>query len=380
VALPRISPSLQAPKAAVTVSIIIPVYRGERYIAATLDSVLRQTFADFEVIIVDDGSPDRSIAICKAFDDPRIRYLQQDNAGPAAARNAGIRAARGTYVAFIDADDLWVPEKLERHVAHLDASPEVGVSFSLSAFIDERGIPLGSYQMVGRNPRRPVDCFVRYPLGNGSNAVVRAAVLRGQRQPGAAGAQASPCLFDEELRQAEDFELLNRIAATTGWRIESIPWPLTLYRINAAGLTADTAAQRRYHMLAIDKIAAYAPDLVRRHRAASISNLHWYLARSLVLQGHVRQASRAVARAVRARPGNIHLYTALVAGAVALMWLLPAAWHRRCVRQGQHIYGSCQRWLMARQQARAPAVAWARDAASRDSAQRLRVDSAGLHN
>jgi glycosyltransferase involved in cell wall biosynthesis len=329
------------------VSVVIPVYRSERYVAATLRSVLAQTFTDFEVIVVDDGSPDRSIAICKAFDDPRIRYVHQSNAGLAAARNAGIRNARGDYIAFIDSDDLWAPEKLERHVAHLRAAPEVGVSYSLSAFIDEDGAPLGSYQMLGGGPLKPVDCFVRNPIGNGSNAVVRAALFR-ETPP--AGRAVKDFLFDEDLRQAEDYELWVRIATLSEWRIERLPWPLTYYRINRASLSADTVRQRQYYLMAIDKIAAYAPDLVRRHRPRSISNMHWYLARNLILQGDTRQAAATVGRAWHSDPLNIRLYQLLLLGALLSMWLLPADWHARGLRQAQRLYGRCQEAVMRWQQ------------------------------
>ena len=120
-----------------TVSIVMPVWKSERYIAEAVKSVLGQTFEAFELLIVDDGSPDGSLDICRAFSDPRIRYLRQENRGLAAARNTGLRHARGEFIAFLDSDDIWEPEKLERHVAHLRSSPGVGVSFCYSVFVDE---------------------------------------------------------------------------------------------------------------------------------------------------------------------------------------------------------------------------------------------------
>ena len=158
------------------VSVVVPVFRSERFVADTIRSVLAQTLGDFELIVVDDGSPDRSIAICRTFSDPRIRYEHQANRGLAAARNAGIRSARGRFVAFLDSDDLWAPGKLAHHVAHLESRPEVGVSYGYSMFIDENGERMGSYQVLGKELTGPVDCFVANPIGNGSNAVVRAEV------------------------------------------------------------------------------------------------------------------------------------------------------------------------------------------------------------
>lgn len=98
------------------VSIITPCYNGEKYIAQTIRSVLAQTYENWEMLIVDDGSRDSSADIVRGFADPRIRLLQQENAGSAAARNAGIRAAQGRYLALLDADDLWEPEFLQRQL------------------------------------------------------------------------------------------------------------------------------------------------------------------------------------------------------------------------------------------------------------------------
>ena len=99
-----------------TVSVVIPLYQTERYIAETLQSVLAQTLADFEVIVVDDGSSDRGPAIARAVGDARVRVVRQNNRGLAGARNTGIRNARGRYIALLDADDLWEADKLARHV------------------------------------------------------------------------------------------------------------------------------------------------------------------------------------------------------------------------------------------------------------------------
>lgn len=335
------------------VSVVVPVFQSERYVADTLRSVLAQTLTDFEVIVVDDGSPDRSLAICRGFSDPRIRYVHQANGGLAAARNAGIRVAGAPYVAFLDSDDLWEPEKLAHHVAHLDARPDVGVSYSFSAFVDEEGRRLGSYQMLGKQVTVARDCFVLNPIGNGSNAVVRAAVLRGERRLPGAPREPADCLFDEELRQAEDYELWVRIALQTSWRIACTPWPLTLYRLHTAGLSSDTARQRAYHLRAIEKIAVYAPGLVDRHRSRAESNLHWYLARNLLVQGRAPEARREMATALRKSPANLRLYHALLVAYLALAGMLPPAAHGRLMRAGQRIYGCCQLWLIRRRQRRA---------------------------
>ena len=114
------------------VSIVIPLYNTEEYVQLALESALAQTYQNLEIIVVDDGSTDGGVNICRKFTDKRIRIIQQANRGLSGARNTGIRNAEGEYVAFLDADDLWVPEKVERHVEHFEQRPELGISFSYS--------------------------------------------------------------------------------------------------------------------------------------------------------------------------------------------------------------------------------------------------------
>ena len=114
-----------ASKRAPTVSVVMPLYNKADYVEAAVRSVLEQTFTDFELVVIDDGSTDGSAAVVQGMTDPRIHLLAQGNAGAAAARNAGIAAARGRWVAFLDADDTWRPEKLARQLAVLEREPDL---------------------------------------------------------------------------------------------------------------------------------------------------------------------------------------------------------------------------------------------------------------
>lgn len=120
------------------VSIITPCYNGEKYIAQTIRSVLEQTYENWEMIIVDDGSSDGSADIIRSFTDSRIRLMQQENSGSAAARNAGIRAAQGRYLALLDADDLWEPEFLTRQLEFMQKHKALCVCCAYYC-IDESG-------------------------------------------------------------------------------------------------------------------------------------------------------------------------------------------------------------------------------------------------
>ena len=110
------------------VSIITPCFNGARYIGETIDSVLSQTYSNWEMIIVDDGSKDNSAEIIKDYLDKRIQYHYQENAGSAAARNNGIRKAQGQYIALLDADDLWYPQFLEKQIAFLHEKKAICVA------------------------------------------------------------------------------------------------------------------------------------------------------------------------------------------------------------------------------------------------------------
>jgi len=110
------------------VSVLIPVYNGGRYLAAALDSVYAQTYSDFEVLIVDDGSEDDTPQVAARY--PAARYVRIDHSGVATARNTAVRMSDGELVAFLDADDLWKPEKLEKQVRYLDAHPACQLVFT----------------------------------------------------------------------------------------------------------------------------------------------------------------------------------------------------------------------------------------------------------
>jgi len=121
-----------------TVSVILPLYNCEKYVAAAVDSVFRQDHANFELIVVDDGSTDASVQQLEPHL-PRIRLITQQNNGVAAARNAGLKAARGAFLAFIDADDVWVPSRLSLQLAALKAFPGAGAAFSDFFVMNEEG-------------------------------------------------------------------------------------------------------------------------------------------------------------------------------------------------------------------------------------------------
>lgn len=120
------------------VSVVMSVYNEERYVGEAVESILRQTFEDFEFVIIDDGSVDRTPMILKSYRDPRIRIYHQANTGQSLALNRGIRLASGPYIARMDADDISLPERLEREVRFLDSHPEIGLVGTWCVKVDAR--------------------------------------------------------------------------------------------------------------------------------------------------------------------------------------------------------------------------------------------------
>jgi glycosyltransferase involved in cell wall biosynthesis len=283
-----------------TVSVVIPLYQTERYIAETLQSVLAQTFTDYEVIVVDDGSTDRGPGIARAVADPRVRVITQINRGLAGARNTGIRNARGRYIALLDADDLWEADKLARHVAVLDANPNVGISFCSSRLIDENGADIGMIQSPANTNYDLGTLLCRNPVGNGSSPVLRRAAFDAIAYEDAAAARTF--WFDETFRQSEDVECWMRIAATTPWQLLYIDAPLTKYRVVSTGLSANVLPQlatwRRFRA----KVATYAPELDRAHGNRAEAYELRYLARRSVRSGDAKTATDMMLQAVRLSP------------------------------------------------------------------------------
>jgi glycosyltransferase involved in cell wall biosynthesis len=185
------------------VTVVTPAYNVAKYIGETVDSVLGQTFHDFEYLVVDDGSVDNSIDIVRAHvrDDPRFRLIQGEHRGLSATRNAGIREAAGEYIAFLDGDDRWHPKFLERQVRLIRSlPPDVGVVFCRSRLMLENGtLVFLQWQRAGRYD---FDDFLvnSNPARNGSSLLIRKSCFTDVGG------------FDEKLRYVEDLDMWLRIA------------------------------------------------------------------------------------------------------------------------------------------------------------------------
>ncbi|MDQ2668445.1 MAG: glycosyltransferase, partial [Gemmatimonadota bacterium] len=210
------------------VSVIIPAYETAPFIVETLESVFAQTFDDYEVIVVNDGSPDTALLerVLQPFRE-RICYIAQENKGVSAARNAGLRVARGPYAAMLDSDDKWYPEYLASQVAVLDAEPEVHVVYCDVVQFDERGL----------RPKRLSEIL---PMGG--DVSFQRVLARECQVNGQAMARRDSLLqlggYDENIPTGEDFELWLRVLKA-GKRIAYNDRVLAQYRVREGSLSSD---------------------------------------------------------------------------------------------------------------------------------------------
>ncbi len=185
------------------VSVVIPAYNSSAYIAAALDSVFQQTFSSHEVIVVNDGSPDTPAleAVLKPYFS-RLRYFRQENRGPSAARNLGIRESRGRYVAMLDSDDFWIPNHLARQVDYLTRDATLGLVYANNMQFSDGEVVGAAFDIVPQTRQVTLESLLaEHCTVNTSSVVVsRAALLK-------AG------LFDESLNRCEDFDLWLRLAS-----------------------------------------------------------------------------------------------------------------------------------------------------------------------
>ncbi|MFL6649763.1 MAG: glycosyltransferase family 2 protein [Sulfurifustaceae bacterium] len=237
------------------VSVIIPAHNAQAFIASTVDSVCAQTFRDFEIVVVDDGSRDRTAEIVRAIAerDGRVRLLSQPNLGVAAARNRAIRESRGDYIAPLDADDIWYPRKLEQQVRALQgAAPSVGLVYAWSVYIDDAGRLTGGYYAhdLPRNVRAAL--IFRNLVGCSSVPLIRRECFdrvgfynEKYAEDGAQGCED----LDLYLRIAERYEFLV---------VEEF---LVGYRQSNACLSADTARMARSFYFVMRDCMARRPEI-----------------------------------------------------------------------------------------------------------------------
>lgn len=337
------------------VSVIVPTHNSARYLPEAIDSVLGQTYRDFEIIVVDDGSTDDTQEVLARYGD-QIRVVRQRNQGSAAARNAGILAARGEFIAFLDADDLWLPQKLERQMPLFGERPEIGWVYSDYREFDESGLRTRSFfEREGLRP--PPEGWVLLALAKGCITWTTTVVVR-------ASCFQEAGLFDGAFPRAQDYDMWLRLAAR--FPVACVAEVLALYRRHPAQVTSETRpALVHYHTWRVLRKFLLGdhkrlPSQTRREALSIVRGcMAEYACRVgevALVRGHRAMARRWLLRSSAANPRMPMWRVGLLFDAV-----LPSeamSWARRLKRRAERVMRamrSAQRWRIPGRASRAEA-------------------------
>jgi glycosyltransferase involved in cell wall biosynthesis len=313
------------------VSVIIPAYNAEAFISQTLNSVLSQSYQNFEVLVVDDGSQDHTPEIVRSFaqKDDRVKLFQQKNAGVAAARNLAIEKSRGEYIAPVDADDIWYPENLEKRVQCLSQSEaSVGVVYAWSLDIDETSQPMGGFHAATFEGNVYIYLVYRNFLGNASASLIRRVCFD------TVGGY-NPELRERGAQGCEDRDLYLRIAEHYQFRV--VPEFLIGYRKLVSSMSSDYTSMARSHLFVQSEVRQKHPEIPSDIYWFSNSNFFVYLAKQSSLSGDYRSALFWLYKALNQDMGILlrhHVYTLSVESLcklltrpiAALIWSDHLAW------------------------------------------------------
>jgi glycosyltransferase involved in cell wall biosynthesis len=249
------------------ISVIIPTYNYGRFIGDALESACAQTYTHTELIVVDDGSTDDTAARLAPFG-ARVRYLYQSNAGPAAARNTGIRAARGAYLAFLDADDVWLPRKLERQLDALSRGEGAGGAYGWCGFIDERG------RVLPQVIRSAHDGSVLEALLLGHFFYFDTSLVRRECFEHAG-------LMDATLKNFEDWDMALRIAQA-GYEFVAVPDVLVRKRVHAHSMTHNRQRLTHYERRVLDRAVKALPPEKKWRDIATAAYRRYFIANAIM--------------------------------------------------------------------------------------------------
>lgn len=275
------------------VSAVIPAYNAEPWIGETLRSVLAQSYPRIEVIAVDDGSRDRTEHVIRSFGE-RVRYVRQENGGVSRARNQGAAHARGEFLAFLDADDLWAPTKIARQVSRLQARPEAVASFTDCVYLDAR-----TRRETPATPSRLEPDLVAGLLlhscivGNASTVMVRRTIF--ERLAG----------FDPAFSNNADWDLWIRLAELGP--VDVLNEPLARYRVHSVSMSTDPAVLERDTLGVLAKFFS-APERANRYaplRDRIYANQYLKLSGAHLHAGNLRASLTLLARATSHQPAAL---------------------------------------------------------------------------
>ena len=271
------------------ISVIIPAYNSEKTIKHTIQSVLNQTFTNFELIIINDGSQDSTLEVVTQIQDSRIKVFSYSNAGGNVSRNRGLDRAVGEFVSFLDADDLWTPDKLQCQLKALQENVTTKVAYSWTDYINANGKFLLLGKRINVNGNVYENLLINNFLENGSNPLIcrKALITLGG--------------FDESLSAAQDWDMWLRLASK--FDFICVPSVQILYRISYNSVSSNLVRQEKACLQVLERAYKVKPSLrdatrttLKHNWNISLANLYKYLT-CKALQGPLnRQKALAAAR------------------------------------------------------------------------------------
>lgn len=277
----------------IRITAAIPAYNAAEYLDQAIESVLKQTHPCDEIIVIDDGSSDRTADVARSF--PAVRYIYQDNAGDAAARNRAIREANGDLIAFLDADDVWKPEKIRMQVEMFEARPSLGMVYTGVEVVDEELQPLEILAPATSDVafRNTLIVEKPYMTGVGSSGLVRTSIARAIE-------------FDPRLGASADWAFACYVALSH--EVDAVQEPLIRYRQHS-----DSQVHRNLQAVEHDMRLVWSeifdhPDMDPRLRPLqrrALANLSLSLAASYFKRGDRSDFLRYLARALLLRPDRV---------------------------------------------------------------------------
>ncbi len=275
-----------------TISVIVPAYNAERTILETIKSVQQQSFTDFELIVINDGSSDRTLELLLAVEDSRLKIFSYENGGLPVARNRGISHAGGEFIAFLDADDLWTPDKLELQLAALQKHPKAGVAYSWTHFMDEQGGSFHAGEPILFEGDVYADLLVWNFIASGSNPLIRKQAIESVGE------------FDPTLRSCEDWDLWLRLAAR--WPFVVVPKPQILYRLSSTSMSSKIKVMEEAHLTTIERAFQSAPQEIQHLKHQILANVYRFLAHLCLTRVPngvgAKQAAQKLQTAIRLHP------------------------------------------------------------------------------
>jgi glycosyltransferase involved in cell wall biosynthesis len=275
-----------------TISVIIPTYNVENFILETIESVIQQTFSDFEIIVINDGSTDRTLELLNTIKDPRLKIFSYENAGVSVARNRGIARATGEFIAFLDSDDLWTSDKLELQITALQQRPEAGVAYSWTCCIDEQGKFMYHHEKVSFEGKVYPQLLVKNFFGCGSIPLIRKQAIE------------SVGTFNSSLVPVEDWDYWLRLAER--WHFVLVPKTQIFYRKLTNSLSSKPELMKKSFIQVHENAFKVAQPELQFLKNQSLANIYEFLAylslANIPGQDGAKLASQELQMAVKLNP------------------------------------------------------------------------------